>query len=121
MNKLKIFIFSTLVLGSTACEQVLDQLPQTAVVSEIKDASTARAALNGAYNGLQSANYIGTRYQLLPDLQSGNLRHTGTFSDFAGNCKPLYSYQQHVGNRYVDANFYTSILRDNFLIKYAIN
>lgn len=118
MNKLKIFIFSTLVWGSTACEQVLDQLPQTSVVSEIKDASTARAALNGAYNGLQSANYIGTRYQLLPDLQSGNLRHTGTFSDFAeiANRSVLTNNTSVTG---MWTQIYTSILRDNFLIKYV--
>ncbi|WP_185816888.1 RagB/SusD family nutrient uptake outer membrane protein [Hymenobacter metallilatus] len=43
----------------------------------------AEAALRGCYDALQSANYLGLRYQLFADLGSDNARHTGTFPTFA--------------------------------------
>ncbi|MBO0936090.1 RagB/SusD family nutrient uptake outer membrane protein [Fibrella sp. HMF5335] len=64
---------------------VLDQTPQASLDSAtaINDATTAQAALYGAYNALQTANAYGTRLTLLPDLEGGNLTHTGTFPSFA--------------------------------------
>jgi hypothetical protein len=73
--------FIGLVFG---CNQVDDQVPQNALPAE--DAFTtpqgARAALIGAYDVFQSANYYGTRYLLFPDMQGGNLAWTGTFPSF---------------------------------------
>jgi starch-binding outer membrane protein, SusD/RagB family len=67
-----------------SCNQVDDQVPQNSLPAE--DAFTtpqgARAALIGAYDALQSANYYGTRYLLFPDMQGGNLAWTGTFPSF---------------------------------------
>lgn len=64
---------------------VLEQAPQASLDSAtaINDATTAQAALYGAYNALQTANAYGTRLTLLPDLAGGNLNHTGTFPSFA--------------------------------------
>ncbi|WP_231576225.1 RagB/SusD family nutrient uptake outer membrane protein [Hymenobacter sp. DG25B] len=42
-----------------------------------------QAAIRGSYDILQSANYLGLRYQLFADLAADNARHTGTFPSFA--------------------------------------
>ncbi len=116
MNKYKLIFFSAFVLGLSACEQVLVQDPQSQVSTDIKDAATARAVMNGAYNGFQSANYIGTRYQLLPDLQGGNLRWTGTFSDFAEiSNRAILTNNASVANMWI--TIYNTILRTNIVIK----
>jgi starch-binding outer membrane protein, SusD/RagB family len=116
MNKYKILILCAFVLGLTACEQVLVQEPQSQVSTDIKDAATARAVMNGAYNGFQSADYFGTRYQLLPDLQGGNLRWTGTFSDFSEiSNRSIQTSNASVTNMWV--RIYNTILRTNIIIK----
>ncbi|MES2519861.1 MAG: RagB/SusD family nutrient uptake outer membrane protein [Bacteroidota bacterium] len=120
MNKYKILIISAFVLGLTACEQVLVQEPQSQVTTDIKDAATARAVMNGAYNGLQSADYLGTRYQLLPDLQGGNLRWTGTFGDFSEiSNRSILTNNASVTNMWI--RIYNTILRDNIVIKSTPN
>jgi hypothetical protein len=74
--------FVSLVFG---CNQVDDQGPQNSLPAEdaFLTPQGARAALIGAYDALQSANYYGTRYLLFPDMQGGNLIHSGTFPSFA--------------------------------------
>lgn len=119
MKKIKIYLFALLAVGlASSCEQVLEQSPQTAVEDKITDASTARAVLNGAYNGLQSANYLGTRYTLLPDLAGGNLRHTGTFSDFAAIANRTVLPADNAGT-VMWIQIYNSIQRANLLIKFV--
>lgn len=123
MNKIKIYLFAFLAIGlASSCEQVLVQAPQTAVEDKITDASTARAVMNGAYNGMQSANYLGTRYTLLPDLQGGNLRHTGTFGDFAQIAGRTVLADNNAA-QVMWIQIYNSIQRANLLIKFvpAIN
>jgi starch-binding outer membrane protein, SusD/RagB family len=72
-------------LGLGACNGVLDAPPTTNVpaATAIVDAPGARAALAGAYSGLQSANLYGEVLGDWVDLLSDNLRHTGTFDDYA--------------------------------------
>lgn len=119
MKKIKIYIFALLSIGLvSSCEQVLDQTPQTAVEDKISDASTARAVLNGAYNGLQSANYLGTRYTLLPDLAGGNLRHTGTFFDF-NQIASRTVLADNPASTAMWIQIYNSIQRANLIIKFV--
>jgi starch-binding outer membrane protein, SusD/RagB family len=123
MKKIKIYLLALLAVGfASSCEQVLDQTPQTAVEDKISDASTARAVLNGAYNGMQSANYLGTRYTLLPDLAGGNLRHTGTFGDFAQVASRTVLADNNAA-QVMWIQIYNSIQRANLIIKFvpAIN
>jgi starch-binding outer membrane protein, SusD/RagB family len=72
-------------LAVGACNGVLDAPPTTKVPAEtaIADSSGASAALAGAYSGLQSANLYGEVLGDWLDLLSDNLRHTGTFDDYA--------------------------------------
>jgi starch-binding outer membrane protein, SusD/RagB family len=124
LKNIKTFIvlssLTFLALVSSSCEKVVDQLPQTAIPSEIKDASSARASLLGAYDALQSANYYGNRMITLPDLHGGNLRHTGTFPSFAEfSNRAILTNNAEVTNMW--ATLYNGILRMNFIISAVPN
>lgn len=71
--------------GLSACSSVLDVPPTSSVASEvaISDAVGARAALQGAYAGLQQGGLYGHRIVDWTELLSDNLRHVGTFDDYA--------------------------------------
>lgn len=73
-----------LVLGVAACDDVLTVEPTNEVPDEIaiRDANSARAALAGAYDGLQDLSYYGGDLVLFGDLLSDNAIHTGTFTGF---------------------------------------
>jgi len=89
----KIALCCIALLGLNNCTSVVsDPQPQTAVSADnaIVTPTGARAALYGAYDALQataSANnfnsYMGLQYLFFPDLQGGNLRWTGTFTDWS--------------------------------------
>jgi hypothetical protein len=73
-----------------SCGDALNTEPQSSLSADdaIKDAATAQAALNGAYNALQSTNYYGLYMQVLGDLPADNAYWTGTFqyiSDVSSN------------------------------------
>lgn len=64
-----------------ACDRVLQTEPPSAIPGdkEIVDAATAQAALNGAYDALQSGGYYGLDVPLLGDMPSDNDVFTGTY------------------------------------------
>lgn len=73
-----------------ACDRVLQTSPYDRVPAdqEIVDAATATAALNGAYDALQSGGYYGLDVLLLGDLPSDNGQWAGTYQflgDVASN------------------------------------
>jgi hypothetical protein len=73
---------AALLLASTAaCNDVLQTEPVTQLPQEqmITDAATATAALNGAYDALQSGSYYGLSMLLVGDLAADNTVWTGTF------------------------------------------
>jgi hypothetical protein len=79
-----------LATGAAACDDHLQTEPVTQLPQDqmILDAATAQAALNGAYDGLQSGAYYGRDVLLLGDLPADNTVWTGTFqflSDVATN------------------------------------
>jgi starch-binding outer membrane protein, SusD/RagB family len=67
------------------CDKTLTVEPSTEVeVSEaIIDAGSARAALAGAYDALQSGSYYGGSYLFFGDLPTDNAEHVGTFTTYA--------------------------------------
>lgn len=72
------------------CSDSLNTEPASSLSADgaIHDAATAQAALNGAYNALQSTNYYGLYMQVLGDLPADNAYWTGTFqyiSDVSSN------------------------------------
>jgi hypothetical protein len=74
-------LLPALLLAAAGCDRALTTEPvdRVPIANEIVDAATARAALVGAYDGLQSLSYVGLDLALLGDLPSDNARHSGTF------------------------------------------
>jgi tetratricopeptide (TPR) repeat protein len=70
-----------LLVGAAGCDSTLTTDPVDRIPAEnaIVDAATARAALVGAYDALQSLSYYGRTLQVLGDLSADNAEHVGTF------------------------------------------
>lgn len=85
MKKLiiNISLISLLVAGCT--KVINDEVPQNSIPADAlaNDVSSIRAALNGSYSAMLSANYMGLRYWLFADLYADNIIHVGTFPSFA--------------------------------------
>lgn len=81
-NKLTLMV-AAIVLS--ACTGVLDVPPTSSISSgtAISDASGARAALAGAYSGLQQTGLYGHEIVDWTEVLSDNLQHSGTFDDYA--------------------------------------
>jgi starch-binding outer membrane protein, SusD/RagB family len=77
------FLIPALVLamGASACSTELATEPSDQVLASqaIVDAPTARAALAGAYSGLQALGYYGRNLEIIGDLPSDNAIWSGTF------------------------------------------
>ena len=109
-----------LALGLTvgSCDKVIDVQPQDSLDAStgIKTRQDAEAALRGCYDILQGGNYYGLRYPNFADLQSGNLRHSGTFPSFAeianNSIQPNNVEVSNVWN-----SIYNGINRANFFIE----
>lgn len=75
-------LLPTLLLAAAGCESPLETVPVDRIPSDqaITDGATARAALIGAYDALQSGSYYSLDLPMLGDLSADNLDHTGTFN-----------------------------------------
>jgi len=106
----------------TACSNVLDVPPTSSIPSElaITDAIGARAALAGAYAGLQAGGLYGQRIIVFTELASDNLRHTGTFDDYAdADANRLRADNNAVGRIWNDA--YNEVNRANEILENVPN
>jgi hypothetical protein len=77
-------------LSAAACDRALSTAPgdRVSASSIVVDAATATAALNGAYDALQSGSYYGLDLEMLGDLASDNGQWAGTYQflgDVASN------------------------------------
>src|SRR3954468_24687178 len=81
----RIALLSLVAAAITACSSVLDVPPTSAISTDvaITDAVGARAALAGAYAGLQKFGLYGQRILVWTELGTDNLEHNGTFDDYA--------------------------------------
>ena len=68
-------------LAAAGCDKTLTTDPVDRIPAEqsIVDAATARAALGGAYDALQTLSYYGRTLYVLGDLSADNAEHVGTF------------------------------------------
>ncbi|HET7614781.1 MAG TPA: RagB/SusD family nutrient uptake outer membrane protein [Gemmatimonadaceae bacterium] len=82
INKLTLMLAA---IALSACTGVLDVPPTSSISSgtAISDASGARAALAGAYAGLQQTGLYGHEIVDWTEVLSDNLQHSGTFDDYA--------------------------------------
>lgn len=80
--KLKNFAWAAAALVLAACDSPLDTTPRTSVPSEtaLQTAENVRAAMIGAYDGLQLDNLYTRELRVYPDLYADNLNWTGTFT-----------------------------------------
>lgn len=83
--RIRLAAAAALLAGTAGCGSVLDVEPQTVVRDEraIVDAVSARSALAGAYDAMQSGSYYGEAFITYPELSSDNALHTGTFTTYA--------------------------------------
>ncbi|HJQ12822.1 MAG TPA: RagB/SusD family nutrient uptake outer membrane protein [Gemmatimonadaceae bacterium] len=81
INKLLLVLSA---VGLSACSNTLDVPPTSSISSEvaITDAVGARAALQGAYAGLQQAGLYGHDLVDWTEVLSDNARWVGTFDDY---------------------------------------
>jgi starch-binding outer membrane protein, SusD/RagB family len=79
--KSRLLLTALVLAAAVGCDHTLTTTPVDRIPSEneVVDASSARAALIGAYDGLQSLSYYGRQFLILGDLSSDNARHRGTF------------------------------------------
>jgi hypothetical protein len=78
-------VLGLLSLGASSCSDFLTPEPRNSVdrTQVFTDLEGARAALNGTYGNLLSANNTGLRVPIFADLLADNLAHIGTFPSFA--------------------------------------
>ena len=86
----KALTMTILLLLVSGCDSVLTTKPYDAIPAsdEIVDAATAQAALNGAYDALQSGGAYGLDLEVVPSLASDESTWTGTLQflgDIASN------------------------------------
>ena len=79
--KPRLLLTALALAAAVGCDHALTTTPVDRIPSEneVVDAGTARAALTGAYDALQSLSYYGRQFLVLGDLSSDNVRHRGTF------------------------------------------
>ncbi len=79
-----LYIFLTLSIAFTSCEDVLQVSPRDAVDASqlITNANSAGVAINGMYDQLQDDDIFGLHYMMMPDLLSDNMLHSGTFTSY---------------------------------------
>ena len=83
LNKYIAAIYSLiLLLSASSCKKYLDEKPNNAIPTEtaITDLGTARAAILGAYDGLQS--YYAADYPTLGTITADNVIFNGTLSQY---------------------------------------
>ena len=73
-----------LLTAAAACNNPLDVKPAGSIpeATAISDPVGARAALAGAYGGLQSLSYYGQDFPIFMDLSADNSEHSGTLTSF---------------------------------------
>lgn len=83
--RLKHIFPALLLVGTAGCESFLDVEPANEVSGEraVSNPTSARAAVAGMYDALQSGSYYGGEFVFFGDLSAEDVEHTGTFTDYA--------------------------------------
>lgn len=82
MKQSTILILISLTIGFGSCKKYLEETPNNAIATQsaIVDASTARVAIIGAYDGVQ--NYYAGNYPTLGTITADNVIFNGTLSQY---------------------------------------
>jgi len=115
----KTFLRYTTVLGlliTTACDDILERTPENQVeeASVVTDETSARAAVNGMYNELQSSDYYGDNFLIMGDVSSDIAQSIGTWDFY----REMDTYEVSAAGNTENDNFYK---RANSAINIANN
>lgn len=106
-------------LAAGACDKGVDVQPQNSVVSDtgFTTKEDAAAGLLGAYDGVQSTDYLGVAYPSISDLIARDVRHVGTFTTTYGAIgqNQVLPDNIQVGNTW--NAIYVAINRANYLLQ----
>ena len=109
---------AALALALAGCNSLLDVNPPTQLPQDqaITNAEGARAALAGAYDGMQSLSYYGGDYFFFNDLYADNAIFNGTSNSFSdADARALFADNGVISGTW--AAIYAAINRDNNLIQ----
>jgi hypothetical protein len=97
-----------LVVALGACDDVLEQEPQTQIAQEraITNKKGAESAVAGMYNELQNDNYYGRNFQIMSDISSDVAQSIGTWDFY----REMDTYLTSIGNT-ENGNFWTRAYR----------
>ncbi|RMG23889.1 MAG: RagB/SusD family nutrient uptake outer membrane protein [Bacteroidetes bacterium] len=118
MNTYKFFAYFFLLLAFTACkEDFLDLKPNEALPTEdaIKSISDLNAAAVGMYDGLQSSNYYGRYFILVPDVMSDDVKQNAS-ANRAKEYAEYGAFADHFITQNMWAMIYSVINRANTII-----
>ena len=112
-----LMLTTTLATTVAGCGSALDVSPTTAVPNDraIVDAVSARAALAGAYDALQSTGFYGEVLFTWGELSADNAAHTGTFTTYGDADQNVLTADNSTVEFTWDA-IYDAINRANILI-----
>lgn len=113
----KISLVALVAFGFVACENNLNIDPPTSLdaAAGFKTKQDVEAAINGCYSSLQSANYLGIRYNIFADMTADNVTHVGTFPSFQQIAnRTIFPDNVEISNMW--ANVYSGINRMNNVI-----
>ncbi|GAB3203793.1 hypothetical protein ABID22_002014 [Pontibacter aydingkolensis] len=121
MKKYSIILLTALSFGTfTACDDVLDVEPTTAIEAEgaVVDFTTLNRSALGVYSIMQSTNYYGLRYLMYQDVYTDNLAHTGTFTtDREVSSRRINASNLQLSSTW--ATMYSTINRANIVLRDA--
>jgi pimeloyl-ACP methyl ester carboxylesterase len=116
--RLRFLMPAALLFAAAGCDSALTTKPVDRIPADesIVDAATARAALVGAYDGLQALSYYGRTFLVLNDLSADNAEHVGTFQ-YLGQVdrNQLQADNTSVTNTWVA--IYDAVARVNLLLQ----
>ena len=118
MKNLKLYLVVFISLTIFSCEDSLDLTPLQSLNTQeaLADVDGLETALNGAYNALQSVNYYGREYMVLPEIEANLVYLTVNNSN---RFTAAYQYGWTIANGDITAVWntaYTTILRVNNVI-----
>lgn len=117
IRRFAIAIFAVGLLGLTACDQTIDKSPEQSISSNLvfDDASGARAALTGAYDGLQHNGVFGGFPVMAADFTTSNVTFSGSFTDW-NNAEAFNVTAEHFPTENLWSDHYDAINRANLVI-----
>ena len=118
MNLYKKMLCLLLVLGVSACgDDFLELTPNEAVAigDAIKNVDDMETGVLGAYDGMQSANYYGRYFYLVPDVMSDDVKQNAS-ANRAKEYAEFEAFPDHFITQNMWSTIYNVILRANTVI-----